>query len=297
MIPAVPVLKPTDHASFYSELTCRNFHFVSADLQMQLSKVRILIAGCGSTGGACIEALARAGVQHFALADNGSYELNNLNRQHARLENLGENKAAFHAKEIKSINPFCDVQVSEDGINAQNVDRLVQWADFVFDAVDVTTPSGIKAKVLLHQKCHQFKKPVLSGLDLGYLQWGCSYDYRQGQIEALNGKAQLALNAKHPIAALCSIYPLNIVPDDCVSLLIDLFEQKINFAPQMGCTSDALSAVIVPAVMKYVGTGELVSGWHLDLAPYRYTRKERFSNWLQSFSLRRKLRGYVKRLS
>lgn len=296
MYEAAPNSKFRDPASHYSELTSRNFHFVPSDLQKKMAQVKVLIAGCGSTGGACIEALARAGVQHFALADNGSYELNNLNRQHARLENLGENKAAFHAKEVKSINPHAEVMVSIDGINADNVDRLVQWADFVFDAVDVTTQSGIKAKVLLHEKCHASKKPVLSGLDLGYLQWGCSFDYRHGDIAVLKGKAQAALGAKHPIAALFTIYPLHIVPSDCVSLLIDIFEQKIDFAPQMGCTSDALSAVIVPALMKLVGTGELITGWHLDLAPYRYTRKERFLAWVKSFSTRRELRGYVQRL-
>jgi molybdopterin/thiamine biosynthesis adenylyltransferase len=286
-----------DPVTHYAELTSRNFHFVPADLQKRLAQVKVLIAGCGSTGGACIEALARAGVQHFALADNGSYELNNLNRQHARLENLGENKAVFHAKEIKSINPHCEILVSDTGINAENVDRLVAWADFVFDAVDVTTQSGIKAKILLHEKCHFLKKPVLSGLDLGYLQWGCSFDYRHGNIDVLKGKAQPALDAKHPIAALFTIYPLHIVPSDCVSPLIDIFENKIDFAPQMGCTSDALSAVIVPALMKLVGKGELISGWHLDLGSYRYTRKERISAWFQSLSLRRKLRGYVKRFT
>lgn len=285
-----------DPVTHYAELTSRNFHFVSSDLQKKISQVKVLIAGCGSTGGACIEALARAGVQHFALADNGSYELNNLNRQHARIENIGENKAAFHAKEIKNINPYAEVIFAEDGINPGNVDRLVEWADFVFDAVDVTTQSGIKAKVLLHEKCHANKKPVLSGLDLGYLQWGCSFDYRRGDIAILKGKAAPALSAKHPIAALFTIYPLHIVPNDCVSLLNDIFEAKIDFAPQMGCTSDALSAVIVPALMKLVGTGELISGWHLDLAPFRYTRKERFLSWIQSFSSRRQLRSYVKRL-
>ncbi|HEY1080070.1 MAG TPA: ThiF family adenylyltransferase [Bdellovibrio sp.] len=297
MIQAVHPLKPTDPAAFYSELTRRNFHFVSDDLQKKVAKVRVLIAGCGSTGGACIEALARVGVQHFALADNGSYELNNMNRQHARLENLGENKAAFHAKEIKSINPYTEVLISEEGITPQNVDRFVEWADFIFDAVDVTTQSGIKAKILLHQKCHSFRKPVLSGLDLGYLQWGCSYDYRQGHTAVLNGRADAAAAAKNPLAAIFALYPFSIVPNDCVSLLIDMFEQKIDFAPQMGCTSDALSAVIVPALLKFVGTGELISGWHLDLGVFRYTRRERFMTWLKSIPLRFKLRSYIRRLS
>ncbi|NUN04381.1 MAG: ThiF family adenylyltransferase [Bdellovibrio sp.] len=297
MIQAVHTLKSSDPVSFYAELTRRNFHFVSEDLQKKVAKVRVLIAGCGSTGGACIESLARVGVQHFALADNGSYELNNMNRQHVRLENLGENKAAFHAKEIRSINPYVEVLVSEEGITPQNVDRFVEWADFVFDAVDVTTQSGIKAKILLHQKCHSYKKPVLSGLDLGYLQWGCSYDYRGGHLAILNGREHAALAAKNPLAAIFALYPFSIVPNDCVSLLIDMFEQKIDFAPQMGCTSDALSAVIVPALLKFAGTGELISGWHLDLSSYRYTRLERLVSWLKSIPLRFKLRGYVRRLS
>lgn len=281
-------------AAHYRELTSRNVHFVSADLQEKLRQFKILIGGCGSTGGACIESLARAGVCHFALADNGEYELNNLNRQHARLENLGENKAQFHAQEIKNINPYAEIVVHTNGINIQNVEELVSWADFVFDAVDVTTAEGIKAKVLLHQKCHALRKPVLSGLDLGYLQWGCSFDYRHGRILPLNGRDKWALDAEHPISALFRMYPARILPSHSLELFSDLLTGKAEFASQMGCTSDALSAVIVPAVLKYLEYGELIPGWRVDMSKYRYTMADRLIQWWKGRPARRQLKKMIR---
>ena len=50
-----------DERSFYEELVSRNRHFVSAAVQDRLRNLKILIAGTGSTGGACVEALAREG--------------------------------------------------------------------------------------------------------------------------------------------------------------------------------------------------------------------------------------------
>lgn len=282
--------------SHYEELVSRNRHFVPQDLQEKLKYFKILIAGCGSTGGACIEALARVGVCQFALADNGAYDVSNLNRQHARMENIGQNKARFHENEILNINPHAEIYVEEEGIQARNVEELVSWADFIFDAVDVTTNEGIEAKILLHEKCHKYKKPVLAGLDLGYLQWGCSYDYRNGNLKILKGTAHAARQAKHPIAALFEIYPLNIVPSHCIQLLEDLLLQKSPFASQMGCTSDALSAVIVPAVLRYLENGTLISGWKVDLTQYRYSHAERIRQWVQKRYFHHKIKKIIKAL-
>jgi hypothetical protein len=285
-----------DAETHYRELVSRNIHFVTKEEQAALRSIRVLIAGCGSTGGACIEALTRAGVCHFFLADNGEYELSNLNRQHARLENLGENKAQFHAQELLSINPFAQVEVASDGINLKNVDHFVSSVDFVFDAVDVTTTEGIRAKVLLHQKCHHYGKPVLAGLDLGYLQWGCSYDYRDRTTKVLHGHADAALNSTHPIAALFKLYPVNILPAHACQLVDDLLEGRSDFASQMGCTSDALSAVIVPALIRFASQGHLISGWEVDLSRYRYSLKERISWAVRGPFLRHKLGRKIKTL-
>ena len=103
-----------DETAFYRELTSRNHHFISADTQAKLKNFKILIAGCGSTGGACIEALARVGVTQFVLTDNGTYDVSNLNRQHARLDAIGKNKASFHREEVLAI-PLCKLPSRERG--------------------------------------------------------------------------------------------------------------------------------------------------------------------------------------
>lgn len=271
---------------FYTELTSRNRHFISKDLQHKLRSFKILIAGCGSTGGACIEALARVGVCHFYLADNGRFDLSNLNRQHARLENLNQNKAQFHAKEIAHINPYSHVKFSDQGINASNVDEFVSQSDLIFDAIDVTTREGIEAKILLHQKAHENKKPLLTALDMGFLQKGFSYDYRLSGIKPLNGKSSAIAKATHPIASLFQILPFHKTPTHCYPLVLDLLEGKSDFASQLGCTSDALSAVIVPSVLRFVDTGELVKGWSLDLYPLRHSLSRRLKNWFRDVRLR-----------
>lgn len=275
--------------NFYSELTSRNYHFVPTEVQNKLIKFKILIAGCGSTGGACIEALARAGVCNFILTDNGDYDLSNLNRQHARITDIGKNKAQFHAEEVCAINPFCVVITDKNGITEQNVEKYVSSVDFVFDAVDVTTSSGIKAKFLLHEMCHKYRKPVLSGLDLGYLQWGKSFDYRNSNLLPFDGKKDLILSASHPITALFKMFPFKVVPYHCYPLIDDLLNERVDFCSQMGCTSDALSAVIVPAILQYVESDTLINGWRIDLTKYRYTIKNRILNNYRGFLLRKKI--------
>ena len=65
----------TSHATpeaFYADLTTRNRGFVSDAAQDRLGQLTVLVAGCGSTGGAAVEPLVRLGVQHFLLAEPGA---------------------------------------------------------------------------------------------------------------------------------------------------------------------------------------------------------------------------------
>jgi tRNA A37 threonylcarbamoyladenosine dehydratase len=159
---------PRDERAFYAELVTRNRHFVPAEAQAKMRDLKVLVAGCGSGGGACIEPLARLGVTKFMIADNGAYELANLNRQHAFVDSIGVNKAEFHANELRRINPFIQVEAFTEGVTRENLDRMIGWADIIFDCVDVTTYDAIVLKLLLHEKAHAAKRPVFSMLDLGY---------------------------------------------------------------------------------------------------------------------------------
>ncbi len=121
---------------------------------------------------ACIEALARAGVTNFILADNGEYDLTNMNRQHAFKENIGQNKAEFHAENLLGINPFIKVKIFTEGLSEKNMDEVVEWADIIVDAIDVTSASGIAMKLHLHKIAHAKHKPTLTALDVGFLSMG-----------------------------------------------------------------------------------------------------------------------------
>ena len=98
----------------YAEFTTRNIGFVSADEQRMLRDARVLVLGVGGMGGAAVQALVRAGVGEFALADVDTFELSNLNRQvFADLDTVGQDKAAATEAAMRRINP--EVRVTRYG--------------------------------------------------------------------------------------------------------------------------------------------------------------------------------------
>ncbi|MEU6814628.1 ThiF family adenylyltransferase [Streptomyces sp. NPDC046860] len=167
-----------DENTFYACLTQRNRGLVAADLQAEIRTTRLLVAGCGSIGGATIQPLGRMGYQHFVLADVGTYELNNLNRQNATVDDLGRNKAEVAAQALRGINPHTDVTVVPDGVTAANAQTLVAQADVIVDGVDVTTAAGLAAKVRLHQEACRQRKPLVTGWDMAGMLAAQVFDYR-----------------------------------------------------------------------------------------------------------------------
>lgn len=282
------------HQSFYDELTSRNFHFVSHDTQLKLKELKIAIAGCGSTGGACIEALARVGVENFYLADNGEYDISNLNRQHFKLDNVGENKAEFHRIELLKINPYIQCEIFNKGVQKENVDRICEWADFIIDAVDVTTKSGMESKIELHKCAKRNQKPIASALDLGFRQWGMSFDYRKKNLDVFAGKLNEIQKCQHPIKALFSIYPIESIPSHAFELIFDLLENKREFASQIGCTSDLLSGIIVPVIIRFTKDGFLTKGWSIDQSEIVMSNKEKLKYLTTYYPNKIKLKKILK---
>lgn len=273
---------PKDPSLFYKELTSRNHHYIDIPTQNKLRNLKVLVAGCGAGGGACLEPLARVGVTHFKIADVGHYELANLNRQHTFIDCLGMNKATFHEKELKRINPYIDVVAHTDGVHEKNIPDLVQWADLIFDCVDVTTASAIQSKIHLHEVAHEKKKPVFSMLDLGYCQWGTSYDYRNFETIPLNGRLAETKREQNPIRALLKMFPLNIFPAHTLQLLEDLLENPEIPCSQLGLAADLLSAVAVAAVIRFSKDGTVIKGWNINLESQALPLRERFNHFIKA---------------
>jgi hypothetical protein len=276
-------------SSFYQALTSRNRHFVTPKAQAGLRKIKVLIAGCGAAGGACIEPLVRLGVTHLRLTDNGEYELTNLNRQHAFVDSIGQNKSTFHANEALRINPYADIVAYPEGVTPKNITALVKWADLVIDAVDVTVQKSIQMKFRLHSVAHSFRKPVLSPLDPGFLQIGQIYDYRNPKIKTLNGKLEACQKTTNPIQGLLTMFPPSTMPPHSLQLVLDLLQKPGMPASQLGISADLLSSIAASLVLGFVSSGKLPRGWKIDMAKYAIAPQELRRLQRRAPSLRKKI--------
>src|SRR3979411_826006 len=191
------------HDDFYRQITVRNRGLIADEDQQRLRESNILIAGCGSVGGAAVEPLGRMGAENLTLAEPDGYDLHNINRQSVRLQDIGRNKAEVFQEHIRDINPYASIVVEPHGITPENVERVVQQAAVILDAVDVTTKPPLRAKFLLHKAAKQFRKPIIAGYDIAGLQMMLFYDYRNPAVQVMNGRGH-----EHEIA---SIQPFDLV--------------------------------------------------------------------------------------
>lgn len=109
----------------YAEFTTRNLGFVSAEEQRRLAAAQVFVAGVGGMGGACVQALARAGVGRLIIADIDVFEVSNLNRQvFAFTDTVGHPKAAATAEALRRINAKLELEV----LGAEWTERLPEIA-------------------------------------------------------------------------------------------------------------------------------------------------------------------------
>lgn len=208
-----------DHDTFYKHLVARNRGLVPQRAQEQVRSSRLLVAGCGSIGGAAVEPLARVGFEHLVLADSGSYELNNLNRQRATVDDLGANKAAVAGRAVLSVNPHAELAVVTDGITSDNADTLVGAADLVIDGVDVTTASGLRAKLALHEAALAHQRPLITGWDLAGMLCAELIDYRRHGSVFRGALASEDLQRLTVWEAIVRIAPMRAMPAEMLAEL------------------------------------------------------------------------------
>jgi hypothetical protein len=245
--PGVP--RPeTDH---YREMTRRNHPSLSRREQDALRATRILVAGCGSIGGAAVVPLVRLGVERFVLCEPGSYELNNLNRQAADLGDIGRNKAEVQADHARAINPGVEVLVEPDGVTESNVDWLVGTTDLVIDGVDVTEPDGIAAKRALHDEAWRQRRLVISGLDIGGTQLVYAFDYTDGRSRPFNGRLDKAPADVKPLEFLSRLVDPLDVPREMLSYTEAMIRGEPGSPPQLAPAADQFGVIAAWMVLDF----------------------------------------------
>jgi molybdopterin/thiamine biosynthesis adenylyltransferase len=263
---------------FYHEFTLRNAGFISEQEQAVLRDSVILVAGCGSTGGSAIELLVRSGAENLILIDNGTYDLNNSNRQNMTLDDVGELKPEVFRLRCNAINPFAKIEVCNIGITPDNVEDYVNRADIVIDAVDVTGRSGLEMKFLLHQVCHQYHKAVICGYDMAATQYIPIFDYRNKSLALFDNQINTEMVATmEPLKVCTFLVPVTEIPEAMFEEL-ERSQQGKDYTSQLGIAANLFGTITTGLVIdmlnnKPVKKEYTVDVWKLIRGEYEDAKK------------------------
>ena len=257
----------------YAEMTVRNLGFLSASEQARLRDGVAFVCGTGGMGGACIMALARAGVGHLILADIDSFDVANLNRQvFAFSDTLGRPKAEATAEVLGRINPGIGLSVLGAEWTDQ-VQALVARAGVVVNGTD-----DLGASLLLYRTARAVGRTVIDAYAgplpsvyvtragdipharrLRYLTEGTPWD----QITPAQRRQALLAEALHVVVHSSSRHHVDMA---LVAEVIAGRRPRMSFAP-MVITTGQLMAYEAIAALTGRKHGADSRGWFLN--PYR----------------------------
>lgn len=129
-----------------------------------LSNSTVIVVGVGGVGGACAEALVRAGVGRLVLVDHDVVEITNINRQlFATNDTIGIKKVIAGKERLLSINPDADVIGLDIFLNQDNLNEIFdRKPDYIIDAIDTVT-----SKLQLIKACKENNIPIVSSMGTG----------------------------------------------------------------------------------------------------------------------------------
>jgi molybdopterin/thiamine biosynthesis adenylyltransferase len=142
----------------------RNIGTVGLDGQAKLLLSTVAVCGAGGLGGTVIELLARQGVGHLTIIDNGRFVENNLNRQIMSGEDdLRKAKVRVAARRVKRINSAVVVKACNAYIDDSSIDGLLKGADIAVDALD-----SLATRLVVEAACRRLNLPFVHGAIAGF---------------------------------------------------------------------------------------------------------------------------------
>jgi adenylyltransferase/sulfurtransferase len=132
--------------------------------QERLKKAHIFIAGVGGLGSPVSLYLAVAGIGTLTIVDMDVVDQTNLNRQILHNDrDIGRKKTLSAEEKLTAINPDITIHAIDTRIDETNVDRLVDMADGIVDAMD-----NYPTRYLLNDVAIKKKIPLFHGAIRGF---------------------------------------------------------------------------------------------------------------------------------
>ncbi len=130
--------------------------FIGTRNQKRLQKALVTIVGCGGTGSAAAEYLARAGVS-LRLIDRDIVELSNIQRQLYREEDTGQPKSDALKGHLEDVNNGIKIESVPDDLNSSSIEKLI-GSSLVLDGTD-----NMRTRFLMNDFCLKNKIPFTYG--------------------------------------------------------------------------------------------------------------------------------------
>jgi len=119
----------------------KNYPLISREEQKKLKSLLIISPGLGLNS-VILRDLCRLGIQKFLIADKDKVTLENLNRQHYTINQIGKLKTKATKENLKKINPSAIVKVFNDFIKINNIENFLEMTqEFKFS--DIIVIDGI----------------------------------------------------------------------------------------------------------------------------------------------------------
>ncbi|MDR2397751.1 MAG: ThiF family adenylyltransferase, partial [Spirochaetaceae bacterium] len=127
--------------------------------QRRLKAARVLVVGTGGLGAPLLMYLAAAGVGTLGIVDFDVVEASNLQRQVIHgTRDVGRPKVASAQDRIKSINPYCRVNLYNTMLTSENALEILKDYDVVADGTD-----NYQTRYLVNDACVLLGLPNVYG--------------------------------------------------------------------------------------------------------------------------------------
>lgn len=155
----------------------RNVRAFGAPIQAALGDLKVGVIGCGGTGSAVIEQLARLGVKRFLLTDPEKLAPSNVTRVYgSTLEDVGTAKVQIACSNVQRIRADAIVEAVESTCNVEATAKRLASCDIVFGCTDDNA-----GRLVLSRVPYFLLTPVI---DMGVL---LSADGK-GQMSGIDGR-------------------------------------------------------------------------------------------------------------
>ena len=151
---------------------------IGIDGQKKLKAASVLCIGTGGLGSPLLLYLAAAGVGRIGIVDFDVVDTSNLHRQVIHgTSSVGKPKIISAKERILDINPFCQVDLYETRISAENALDIVRPYDVVIDGTD-----NFPTRYLVNDACVLLNKPNVYGSIFHFEGQATVFNYRGGWV-------------------------------------------------------------------------------------------------------------------